>query len=130
MAEPDTRWLLDTSILVDILRGYEPAQIWIDSLPAEARYISVITAGELLAGSRNLREQRRIERELALYETIWLSESVSRSALDLYRRFHLSQQAGFFDCLIAATAEQHALQLATLNLKHFAPLGVRARKPY
>ncbi|MCS6909444.1 MAG: type II toxin-antitoxin system VapC family toxin [Anaerolineales bacterium] len=112
------------------MRGYKPAQSWIDSLPAEVCYISVITAAELLAGSRNLREQRRIERELALYETIWLSESVSRSALDLYRRFHLSQQVGFFDCLIAATAEQHALQLATLNLKHFAPLGVRARKPY
>lgn len=94
------------------------------------RYVSVITAAELLAGSRNQREQRRIERELTLYETLWLNENVSRSALELYRRFHLSQRAGFFDCLIAATAEQHTLHLATLNLKHFAPLGVRARKPY
>ena len=50
MATPETPWLLDTSILVDLLRGSKPARDWIDSLSESVRLISVITAAELLAG--------------------------------------------------------------------------------
>ncbi|MGQ0601410.1 MAG: hypothetical protein ACT4QE_06900 [Anaerolineales bacterium] len=84
-------------LLEDARRGRGPTQTWIDPLLMDARCVSVITAAELLAGSRNQREKRRIERELTLYETLWLNENVSRSALELYRRFHLSQRAVFFD---------------------------------
>jgi len=47
------RWLLGTSILVDLLRGFPAARDWIDSIPQPERAISVITAAELLAGCRN-----------------------------------------------------------------------------
>ena len=104
---------------------------WIDSIPESARVISVVTAAELLAGCRNRAEQRAVEREIALYAMAWLTESVSQSALEFYKRFHLSHNVGFLDCLIAATASQNGLCVATLNQKHFAPfadLGVE--KPY
>ena len=127
----ETAWLLDTSILVDLLRGSASARRWIDTLDLSDRLISVITATELLAGCRNQREQRAVERELALYTTVWLDEAASQSALDLYRRFHLSHGTGFLDCLIAATATTHGLQVATLNLKHFAAFSaMQAEKPY
>ncbi len=127
----EVNWLLDTSILVDVLRGYKPAQMWIDSLLPETRYVAVVTAAELLAGCRNQKEQRLVERELALYEMIWLDEKISRSALEFYRRYHLSQNVGFFDCLIAVTATSNALRLATLNLRHFVPFTeLEAEKPY
>jgi predicted nucleic acid-binding protein len=84
-----------------------------------------------VAGCHNQTEQRAVERETALYQMLWLDEPVSQSALSLYRRFRLSHGTGFLDCLIAATAEKHSLQIATLNLKHFAPFpAVRSERPY
>ncbi len=131
MAITDIQWLLDTSILVDILRGHTPARTWIDSLPEPTRSISVITGAELLAGCRNQREQRAVERELNLYTLIWVEENISQAAFDLYKRFHLSHGPGFLDCVIAATAITHGCRLATLNLKHFAALpGVQVQRPY
>ena len=127
----DTLWLLDTSILIDVLRGSVLARRWIDTQSISACAISVITGAELLAGCRNLREQRVVEREINSYQILWLDESISHSAFDLYQRFHLSHNVGFFDCLIAATALVRDLKIATLNLRHFSVLrGVRAERPY
>jgi len=127
----DSLWLLDTSVLIDVLRGHKPAQLWVDSLAPVTPFISVITAAELVAGCRNATEQRLVERELELYETLWLDEALSQTALHWYQRFRLSHNTGFLDCLIAATATQRRLTLATLNLKHFSPLpDLLATKPY
>ena len=52
----DGEWLLDTSILIDILRGYRPARDWVDSLAPIERFISVAVAAELLSGCRHLTE--------------------------------------------------------------------------
>lgn len=124
-------WLLDTSILVDVLRGNEAARDWVDSLPAQSRFLSCVSAAELIAGCRNRREQRALDRERRLYTTIWLDEPASRLGLDLYSRHHLSHGIGFLDCLIAATAALRTLIVATLNVKHFEPLlDVRVRRPY
>ncbi|MBI5563299.1 MAG: type II toxin-antitoxin system VapC family toxin [Chloroflexi bacterium] len=127
----ETNWLLDTSILIDILRGRVPARNWVDTLALPARSISVITGAELLAGCRNQREQRAVERELNLYSIVWIDETISQTALDFYKQFHLSHGVGFLDCLIAATAIRHGYRLATLNLRHFTTLpGIQAERPY
>lgn len=127
----ETAWLLDTSILVDILRGYKPARDWVDSIPESARFVSVITGAELLGGCHNRTEQRAVERELTLYALVWLDEEISQTAWELYRRFHLSHGTGFLDCLIAATTIKWGWRLATLNLKHFTPFAdIHAERPY
>jgi predicted nucleic acid-binding protein len=127
---PEAR-LIDTNILVDLLRGREEARQWIDQLPNEGRCISVVTAAELLAGARSAREQSLIEEELALYQILWLQEPISRLALEWYKRFHLRYGVGFLDCLIGATALFYELTLATLNERHFAPLpDLRVERPY
>jgi predicted nucleic acid-binding protein len=124
-------WLMDTSILVDLLRGHTGARAWIDSLPPHARFISVVGVAELIAGCRKRSEQRAVERELRLYTIVWLDESTSQAALELYRQYHLSHGVGFLDCLIAATAVTRGLRIATLNMRHFVPLpGVDANCPY
>ena len=123
--------LIETSVLVDFLRGHSPARAWIDSLPEGNAAISVVTAAELLAGCRNRREQKAVEDELAGYPTIWDSEATSQLALDWYRRFHLSDGVGFLDCLIGAAAYQHSLVLYTLNDRHFRPFpDIRIEQPY
>jgi predicted nucleic acid-binding protein len=129
MATPERRWLIDTSILVDLLRGNKLARTWIDALPEDTFAISVITSAELLAGCRNRTEQRAVERELELYAVIGVSEEISQVALDFYKRYHLSHNVGFLDCLVAATATANGFALATLNLKHFPFPDLEARRP-
>lgn len=130
MAASDA-WLLDTSIIIDVLRGYKPAKDWVDNLPETERRISVVTAAEALAGCQNRAEQKRVERELALYKTVWLDEYISQTALSLYSQYHLSHGAAFVDCLIAATAIHNRFRVATLNLKHFTPFPeIEAERPY
>jgi predicted nucleic acid-binding protein len=131
IAMPETPWLLDTSILIDLLRGFSPARTWIDSLDTTHRAISCITHAELLAGCRNRREQRLVERELTAYTMIWLDERLSRQALAFYQTYRLSHNVGFFDCLVAATALTHHHTLATLNLKHFEIFpALTVKRPY
>jgi len=128
---PEPTHLVETSIMVDLLRGYQPAKAWIDSLPAGQVAVSFVTAAELLAGCRNRREQRIVEQELASYIILWDSEMASRLAWDWYRQFHLSHGMGFLDCLIGAAAHQYGLVLYSLNDKHFAPLpGLQVVRPY
>jgi predicted nucleic acid-binding protein len=130
MFPPEAR-LIDTNILVDLLRGREEARRWIDQLPDDGRCISVVTAAELLAGARSAREQELIEQELLLYRILWLQEPISRLGLEWYRRFRLRYGVGFLDCLIGATALSYDLTLATLNERHFAPLpDLRVERPY
>ncbi|MBM4046290.1 MAG: type II toxin-antitoxin system VapC family toxin [Planctomycetes bacterium] len=131
MPSPETKWLLDTAILVDLLRGSTAARRWVDSVPKAARSLSVATVAELIAGCRNRKEQSVVEREIELYTVLWVTEGISQSALDLYKRFYLSHGVGFLDCLIAATATEHRLRLATLNLSHFTPVpNLQVERPY
>ncbi len=45
--------LIDTSILVDLLRGHSDARDWLAALSPGEAAISFVTAAELLAGARN-----------------------------------------------------------------------------
>ena len=130
MPTTETSWLLDTSILVDVLRGDKSARAWIDALPDDACAISVITSAELIAGCRNRTEQRTVERELELYDTLWVTEEISETAFGFYKRYHLSHNVGFLDCLIGATSIANGLHLATLNLKHFPFPDLEITRPY
>jgi predicted nucleic acid-binding protein len=56
--------LIDTTILVDVLRGHHGAIAWVNGLPPRERWVSVISYFELLAGCRNRREQQIVAREM------------------------------------------------------------------
>jgi predicted nucleic acid-binding protein len=124
-------YLIETTVLVDMLRDHAQAIAWVNSLPSQRRWVSVVTYFELLAGCRNRREQRIVAREMRNYHLLFLTEDISRTALSWYTRFHLSHGVGFLDTLLGATAFHHDLTLATLNTKHFAPLpGLQVECPY
>ena len=123
--------IIDTSILIDFLRGNEIAKNWINGFPTGELAISVVTAAELIAGCRNGREQKQVEKEIALYPIVYISGAVSATALEWYRQFHLSHNAGFLDCLIGASAYHNGLAVFTLNDKHFSPLpDLQVKRPY
>jgi predicted nucleic acid-binding protein len=123
--------LIETTILVDLLRGKEEAITWVNDRALQARWVSVVTYFELLAGCRNRREQRTVAREMRHYRLLHLPEETSRTALAWFERFHLSHGVGVLDSLIGATALTHHLILATLNTNHFASFpGLNVERPY
>ena len=67
---------------------------------------SVISLFELLAGCRNLQEQRATVRSLATVDIIQIESGDSIEALQWYRSYHLSRGIGFLDCFIAAATRR------------------------
>jgi predicted nucleic acid-binding protein len=127
----DLTCLVDTTILIDFLRGNEAANAWLDRFADGELAISVITAAELLAGCRNRREQKQVESDLALYPMILVSSAISATAWEWYCQYRLGDGVGFFDCLIGASAHHLGATVYTLNEKHFRPFpGLKVERPY
>lgn len=120
--------LLDTCVVIDLLRGRDAALAFVSSL-AGAPSVSAITATEIVAGCRNAPERRQIESLLSHYDVRDIGLDVATLAGDFLRQYGPSHGIDPLDALIAATAKVHSLQLATLNLKHF-PMFAGLKRPY
>ena len=120
--------LLDTCVLIDLLRGKENATDFILGLP-DVSQVSVITVTELLAGVRNTKERRQIEQLFAHYDVVPIDLDVAVQAGDYVKVYGKSHSVDPMDAYIAATAKVHQLELATLKLKHF-PMFPDLKRPY
>lgn len=120
--------LLDTCIVIDVLRGRAAALAFVNALP-DAPSLSAVTATELIAGIRNSGERRQIERLLAVYIVLDIGLEAASLAGDYVRQYGPSHGVDPIDALIAATAKTSSLELATLNLKHF-PMFKGLKRPY
>lgn len=120
--------LLDSSIVIDLLRGYQPALEYVlglETVPAA----SEVTRVEVLRGVRS-GERRLTDRLLSTFRWLPLEEAVARRAGDLGRRWRASHRGlATADLVIAATALEHELDLATLNVRHF-PMFDELDPPY
>jgi predicted nucleic acid-binding protein len=120
--------LWDTSVVIDLLRGHSSAIAYARAL-SEPPSCSEITRVEVLRGLRS-NERRATERLFATITWLPVDEAIARRAGDLgrtWRRSHVG--IGTADLIIAATAEELALELATLNVKHF-PMVRGLQPPY
>lgn len=121
--------LLDTDVMVDILRGYEPAKEWLKS--AQEIGVPGLVAMELIQGCQNAREQRQLEKGLSEYQLYWPTEEDCNRALASFSTHHLSDNIGLLDALIAETAIGVNAELATFNIKHYRVLrGLKSMQPY
>jgi len=122
--------LLDSDILIDHLRGYEPARQYLKRFETGevVGYLSIITVAELAAGHmRQEDEETKIQHLLALFTHIDLDFAIAWRGGEIRRHY----QTRLADALIAATALMHHLRLATRNLQHFTPIeGLQVEKPY
>src|ERR1043166_2184103 len=107
--------LLDTDIVVDVVRKNPPAVQWLTVLGANPIAISGFTEIELLAGCRSSLEQQKLTRTLQTFEVIWLSQHGCNHAVANYRSLHLRHGIGAFDAFIAQTAVEQGVPLQTFN---------------
>jgi predicted nucleic acid-binding protein len=123
--------LLDTDVLIEILRSQAPALNWLQTLGAGPIGIPGFVAMELLQGCRNFGEQRQVEKFLRPYSLYWPSNEDCLRAYLSFARYHLSHNLGLLDALIGETAIGHQAELATFNLKHYQVLPALAiLQPY
>ena len=120
--------LIDTNIIIDLSKGSSEAVGFLTSLP-EKPAISAITVAEFYGGLRREQERSFIQRLLATYDVYEVSTPIAVQAGQWRRQFGPSHNADLLDCLIAATAREHGLTLATLNTKHF-PMLRDVHRPY
>ncbi len=131
-AEKLTMILLDSDVLIDLLRNYPPAMDWFDALDEDEEVaLSGYVVMELIQGCRNRMEQERLQRELATYGVEWLSPKDCHRALDVFTRYRLSHHAGLLDVLIGQTAVTLDAPLHTFNQRHYSFIpGMRTVQPY
>ncbi|PIR42429.1 hypothetical protein CO058_02505 [candidate division WWE3 bacterium CG_4_9_14_0_2_um_filter_35_11] len=123
-------YLLDTNIIIDALRKYPSAVEYIDSLEGEVS-ISVVTAVELILGTKNLKEQRNMEDLLADLNVIHIDEKISMLAYVLIIENRLKEGIEFDDAIIAATAIVYGYTFISKDIKHFKKIPrLKLKVPY
>lgn len=120
--------LFDTSVVVDILRAHPPALIYARTLD-EPPTCSEVTRVEILRGVRS-GERARTDRLLRSFAWAGIDEVIARRAGELGRSHRRSHSGlALADLIIAATAEELGLTLATGNVRHY-PMFKGLRPPY
>lgn len=126
-------YLLDTMILSALRQRQRSPHLvaWLRTVPESDLFLSVVTVGEVEKGIAAV-----MKRDAAFAQrlVIWLDEVMRRYAarilsVDLaiarrWGRLAAAHGHGGADLLIAATALEHGLAVATSNTRHFADTGV------
>lgn len=113
--------LLDTSVLIDHLRGDERAVRLLDDLVVadEAVWAATPTRTELLAGIR-ARERDALSRLFAALAWVDITTAIADEAGELAHRYGRSHPGiDTADYLIAGAARTIGARLLTLNVRHF-----------
>lgn len=122
--------LVDTSILIDYLRGNDDAAQLLETERASGElHASEITRLELLAGMRPAEEELT---RLLLSTFAWHdvdTEVAERAGKLGWQWLPSHQNIDSADLAIAATAILTGAQLLTLNVRHF-PMFPKLRRPY
>jgi len=124
--------LLDTDVMVDVLRNYQPAIAWLESLGDEpALGLPGFVMMELIVGEKSKKDLKRLKLGLRPFNVYWPSGAhCGRALRDLWDH-HLSGGLEPLDALIGAVALTHEAVLCTFNVKHFSLISdLRTEQPY
>ena len=123
--------LLDTDVVIDILRGHPPAVAWLRGLGASILGLPGLVVMELVQGCQDKTEQQRVERFCQPHPLFWPTQADCQRALTDYAAFRLSHSIGLLDALIGHTAVGLKEPLATFNVKHYRVIpGLITVQPY
>lgn len=124
-------FLLDTSVVVDILRRHQAAVSWLRQNSELTLGLPGFVAFEILQGARNKTEMIQLQKELQSFPVFWPAEEDCNQALATYAALSLSHGLEIMDALIGCTAIGTGLPLLTLDTKHFDVIpGLTCSVPY
>lgn len=126
------KYALDTSVLIDLLRGHPPAVALLERLAEEeaALVSTYVIRTEVLSGMRR-GEERATRALLDMIEWSPVGEPESEAAGALGRRcLPANQGIDTPDLLIAEVAERQGAELLTTNTKHFREIFPGIQPPY
>ncbi len=114
--------IFDTDILIWVERGHIGASDLLDA--SEDRQISIQTFMELLQGARNKLEQKNIRSFIKQFnfDVLPFTENIGHRAAIYIEEYALATGMRAGDAIIAATAIENDLELATSNRKHYATI--------
>lgn len=133
-------YLLDTTVISETIRRQQNKQVigWLEQVPPEALFVSVLTLGEIRKGVERLADKNRRERLRLWLEhelPAWFEGRVLPVDLAVADRWgRLLAEAGrpvpTIDSLLAATALHHELRLVTRNAGDFDYPGLEVINPW
>jgi hypothetical protein len=133
-------YLLDTNIVSETVRRNPNKAViaWLDQLPGEALYVSVLTIGEFRKGIEALTDRRRREKLRLWLEhelPTWFEERVLPIDLAVADRWgrllaEMGRPVPAIDSLLAATALYYELRLVTRNSADFEYPGLEVINPF
>jgi predicted nucleic acid-binding protein len=138
-------FLLDTNVLSEFSLSAIPpnptVQHWMESANPDQLFTSVLSVGEIRKGIELLpvsKKRRDLEQWLDSDLYGWFGSNllpVTKAISDRWGKFAAWSQEhgrplGNIDGLLAATAFEHGLTVATHNTKHFEGLGVAILDPW
>jgi predicted nucleic acid-binding protein len=132
-------FLLDTNVVSEARkpRGNQNVKGWLDSVPGDDLYLSVLTVGEIRRGIENLRSRDRAQ--AIVFET-WLMAlqdgyadrllPVTTEIAEMWGRLNVPDRIPAVDGLMAATARVHNMTLVTRDTTALARSGVQLLDPF
>ncbi|MFN0109816.1 MAG: type II toxin-antitoxin system VapC family toxin [Blastocatellia bacterium] len=128
----NTPGLIDTDILIDATHKLPDAVAVLAAQLAVGKIkISIVSAMELIQGSRNSSELSQIQQFIRQVSVIPINAPTSQTARDLMERFFLSHGLVIPDALIAATAIENGLTLYSKNIRHYKMIpNLSVVRPY
>lgn len=121
------KYLVDTNVLIGILRGDSELSDFVDSLICA---VDTTVYVELIQGAKNKSDVEKLEIALTEYELIHFNQDVSRRTISLIRTYSKSHSLLYADAVIAATCLENDLELITFNAKDFRFIkGLKFRVP-
>ncbi len=112
--------IIDTDILIDFSLDRSDAIRTMANLEDKFLLsVSVITAMELYSGCRSKKDLKRVNELLSDVHVEFVTESISKKAFELMKKFRSSHGVEINDMLIAATSLIVEAKLISKNQKHY-----------
>lgn len=136
-------YILDTNIISELIKQDPDHRVvtFVDSLPEETVFLSVITIGEIQFGIQKLPQSKKRERILSWLETDLLARfehrimEIDTETMLIWGEMNAALQAlgisiPVMDSLIAATCKTKKFTLVTRNTKDFLHLDIALVDPF
>lgn len=123
-------YLLDTNILIWIIRGEKKYVDWFNKLKGEITLsISTLTIAEIYKNTYPA-ELIRTDQIIDDCDILDVTSSIAKQG-GLYYQMYIKKLRNLhiIDCIIAATSREHDLILLTLNTRHFPMSDIRVIDP-